>query len=83
MAPAGVPTVEAAPLAQLTIPAVPPTLQETPPLVSVGAVFAVPVTVAVKVMVEGTAPPPVEESTTVGATFAIVTTSGAVAARGT
>jgi len=68
-------------LLQLTIPAVPPTLQETPPLVSVGAVFAVPVTVAVKVIVEGTDPPPVEESTTVGATFAMVTTRGAVASK--
>ena len=81
IAPAEVPVEAAAPLLQLTIPAVPVTLQVTPPLVFVGATPAVPVTVAVNVNVEGTEPPPLDVSITVGVTLAIVTTTGAVAAK--
>jgi hypothetical protein len=76
----------------LTVPVVDPALvqpetpegtlssQLTPPAVSVGATPAAPVTVAVKVKVEGITPPPDSVRTTVGVTFAIVTEVGAVAA---
>ena len=80
IAPAGVPLDAATPLLQVATPAVPLTLHDTPPLVSVGATPEEPGTVAVKVRVDGTEPPPLEVRTTVGTTLGTVTTIGAVAA---
>jgi hypothetical protein len=75
------PTVtEAGFVVQLKGDPVPEIFQVTPPLVLVGAVPAVPVTVAVNVMVEPRDPPPELVKTTVGATLAITTETGAVAA---
>ena len=63
------------------MPAVPLMLQLAAALALLGAtVPGVPVTVAVKVMVEGTDPPPLEVSTTVGVALAMITVIGVVAA---
>ena len=67
---------DAVPLLQTVIPAVPPTLHVRLPFVPTGATLAEPVTATLKVIVEGTDPPPLEVSTTVGATLAMVTKTG-------
>ena len=66
---------------QLSGEPVPEMLQVTPPLVLVGAVAEVPVTVAVNVIVEPNDPPPELVRETVGITFAITTEVIGVAAR--
>ena len=67
---------------QLSGAPVPLMFQTTPPFESVGAtVPAVPVTVAVKVIVDPNEPPPLEVSTTVGATLGITTVVVGVAER--
>ena len=61
-------------------PPVPLTFQVSLLAAALGAVApAVPVTTAVKVMVEPKAPPPLSVRTTVGVTLAIVTLAGAEA----
>ena len=67
---------------QAAIPAVPLMVQLAAALRLLGAVApAVPVTVALKVIVDGTDPPPLEVSTTVGVALAMMTVIGVVAAR--
>ena len=76
--PAEVPEVEEEQLSGAPVPLM---LHETPPFEFVGAtVPAVPVTVAVKVMVEPNEPPPLEARSTVGTTFGITTVVVEVAA---
>ena len=73
--------VAAGVVVQAAMPAVPLMLQLAAALALLGAtVPGVPVTVAVKVMVEGTDPPPLEVSTTVGVALAMITVIGVVAA---
>ena len=74
------PTVVAAGLVEHVSGApVPLMLHVTPPPVLVGAVPEVPVTAAVKVIVELRAPPPELVRRTLGVTFAMTTDVGAVA----
>ena len=69
---------------QAEMPAVPLIVQLAAALALLGAgAPVVPVTVAVKVIVEGTDPPPLDVSTTVGVALAMVTPMGVVAARAT
>ena len=66
---------------QAAIPAVPLIVQLAAALALLGATApAVPVTVAVNVIVDGTDPPPLEVSTTVGVALAMITVIGVVAA---
>ena len=70
--------VAAGVVVQLAIPALPETFQL---IVPVGALApVVPVTVAVKVRVELSDPPPLPTKSTLGVTLAMVTVTGAVAA---
>ena len=77
--PAAVPPVEEEQLSGAPVPLM---FQTTPPFESVGAtVPAVPVTVAVKVIVEPSEPPPLEVRTTVGVALAITMVVVGVAAK--
>ena len=62
-------------------PDVPPTVHNPAALVPVGGTPVTPVTAALTVKVELIVPGPLEVSTTVGVTLAIVTFPAAVAAR--
>ena len=76
--------VAAGVVVQAEMPAVPLIVQLAAALGLLGAgAPVVPVTVAVKVIVEGTDPPPLEVSTTVGVALAMVTPIGVVAASAT